>query len=131
MADTTTADSTWAWRLCTLNPDLQQIDAEDAGERWRNEVIQSYKSKAFYPTYVKFAREELKRNEENKPTVEGLEEYKRLLRAIYLEAVSVIDKDLELCAVNWKTNVSAKHAVLLSRNTSRILAMFSRTKTQS
>jgi len=96
MADTTTADSTWAWRLCTLNPNLQQIDAEDAGERLRNEVIQSYKSKAFYPTYVKFAREELKRNEENKPTVEGLEEYKRLLRAIYLEAVSVIDKDLEL-----------------------------------
>ena len=96
MADTVTADNTWAWRLCTLDPNLQQIDAEDAGERLRKEVVQSYKNKAFYPTYVKFAQEQLQRNEEcDKPTVEGLEQYKRFLRAFYLEAVSVIDKDLE------------------------------------
>ena len=97
MVDTATADNTWAWRLCTLDPNLQQIDAEDAEERLRKEVVQSYKNKAFYPTYVKFARAELKRDEEcDKPTVEGLEQYKRFLRAFYLEAVSVIDKDLEL-----------------------------------
>ena len=59
--------------------------------------MQSYKNKAFYKFYEKFAREELKRNEEcDKPTVEGLEQYKRFLRAFYLEAVSVIDKDLQL-----------------------------------
>jgi len=96
MVDTATADNTWAWRLCTLDPNLQQIDAEDAEERLRKEVVQSYKNKAFYKFYEKFAREELKRNEEcDKPTVEGLEQYKRFLRAFYLEAVSVIDKELE------------------------------------
>lgn len=97
MVDTATADNTWAWRLCTLDPNLQQIDAEDAEERLRKEVVQSYKNKAFYPTYVKFAQEQLQRNEEcDRPTVEGLEQYKRLLRVVYLEAVSLIDKELEV-----------------------------------
>ena len=82
---------------CLTRLVLQQVDAEDAGERLREKVVQPYKNKEFYPTYVKFAQRQLQRNEEcDKPTVEGLEQYKRRLRAVYLQAVSVIDENLEL-----------------------------------
>ena len=96
MTDSTTTDDTWAWRLCTLNPKLQKINADVAGERLRNEMVQSYKNKEFYPVYVNFAREELQRNEEfEKPTVEGLESFKQFLRSHYIQAVSHIDEHLK------------------------------------
>ena len=84
----------------SLNPSLQpdwmngtaEVEAvktaEDALER-------SYKNKPFFKdtSYEAFARQ---RDEYDKPTPDGLEEFKRLLRASYLRTVERIDEDIQV-----------------------------------
>ena len=57
-----------------------------------DELERSYKNKPFFKntSYEAFAR---KRGEYDKPTLDGLEEFKRLLRASYLRTVERIDED--------------------------------------
>ena len=60
-----------------------------------DDLERSYKNKPFFkdPSYEKFARQ---RDEYDKPTPDGLEEFKRLLRANYLRTVERIDKDIQV-----------------------------------
>jgi len=60
-----------------------------------DELERSYKNKPFFKntSYEAFAR---KRGEYDKPTPDGLEEFKRLLRASYLRTVERIDKDIQV-----------------------------------
>ena len=60
-----------------------------------DELERSYKNKPFFKntSYEAFAR---KRGEYDKPTPDGLEEFKRLLRASYLRTVERIDEDTQV-----------------------------------
>ena len=89
-----------AWRAYSLNPSLQpywmngtaEVEAVKTAE---DDLERSYKSKPFFkdPVYEKFARG---RDEYDKPTPDGLEEFKRLLRASYLCKVERIDEDIRV-----------------------------------
>ena len=88
------------WRTYSLDPSLQpdwmngtaEVEAVKTAE---DELERSYKNKPFFkdPSYEKFARQ---RDEYDKPTPDGLEEFKRLLRASYLRTVERIDKDIQV-----------------------------------
>ena len=89
-----------AWRTYSLNPSLQpdwmnctaEVEAVKTAE---DDLERSYKSKPFFkdPVYEEFARV---RDEYDKPTPDGLEEFKRLLRASYLCKVERIDEDIRV-----------------------------------
>ena len=89
-----------AWRTYSLNPSLQpdwmngtaEVEAVKTAE---DDLERSYKSKPFFkdPVYEKFARG---RDEYDKPTPDGLEEFKRLLRASYLCKVERIDENIRV-----------------------------------
>ena len=88
------------WRTYSLDPSLQpdwmngtaEVEAVKTAE---DELASSYKNKPFFkdPSYEKFARQ---RDEYDKPTPDGLEEFKRILRANYLRTVERIDKDIQV-----------------------------------
>ena len=75
------------WRTYSLDPSLQpdwmngtaEVEAVKTAE---DDLERSYKNKPFFkdPSYEKFARQ---RDEYDKPTPDGLEEFKRILRANY------------------------------------------------
>ena len=60
-----------------------------------DDLERSYKNKPFFkdPCYEKFARS---RDEYDKPTPDGLEEFKRILRSNYLRTVERIDKNIQV-----------------------------------
>ena len=60
-----------------------------------DDLERSYQNKPFFEdqSYVTFARQ---RGEYEKPTPEGLEEFKRLLRANYLRTVESIDENIQV-----------------------------------
>ena len=88
------------WRTYSLDPSLQpdwmngtaEVEAVKTAE---DELERSYKNKPFFKntSYEAFAR---KRGEYDKPTPDGLEEFKRLLRASYLRTVERIDEDTQV-----------------------------------
>ena len=89
-----------AWRTRSLNPSLQPDwmngTAESKAVKTAEEDLErSYKSKPFFKdqSYERFARA---RGEYEKPTPDGLEEFKRLLRANYLRTVECIDEEIRV-----------------------------------
>ena len=88
------------WRTYSLDPSLQpdwmngtaEVEAVKTAE---DDLERSYKNKPFFKdaSYEAFARQ---RDEYDKPTPDGLEEFKRLLRASYLRTVERIDKDIRV-----------------------------------
>ncbi|CEF99244.1 unnamed product [Ostreococcus tauri] len=89
-----------AWRTYSLNPSLQPdwmsgTAEEEAVKTAEDDLERSFKSKPFFKDrlYVKFARV---RDEYDKPTPDGLEAFKRLLRASYLRKVERIDEDIRV-----------------------------------
>ena len=60
-----------------------------------DDLERSYKNKPFFKdtSYEAFARQ---RDEYDKPTPDGLEEFKRILRSNYLYNVERIDKDIQV-----------------------------------
>ena len=88
------------WRTYSLDPSLQPdwMNGTAEGEAVKtaeDDLERSYKNKPFFkdPSYEKFAR---RRDEYDTPTPEGLEEFKRLLRASYLRTVERIDEDIQV-----------------------------------
>lgn len=94
------AHASSTWRTYSLDPSLQpdwmngtaEVEAVKTAEA---DLERSYKNKPFFkdPSYEAFAR---RRDEYDKPTPEGLEEFKRLLRASYLRTVERIDEDIQV-----------------------------------
>ena len=88
------------WRTYSLNPSLQpdwmngtaEVEAVKTAE---DDLERSYKNKPFFKdrSYEAFARQ---RDEYDKPTPDGLEEFKRILRANYLRNVEHIDKNIQV-----------------------------------
>jgi hypothetical protein len=83
--------------------------AEDDFER-------SYKNKPFFKdqSYVTFARQ---RGEYEKPTPEGLEEFKRLLRANYLRTVESIDENIQVLEAQLRDeNISETRRLVIPQH---------------
>ena len=88
------------WRTYSLDPSLQpdwmngtaEVEAVKTAE---DDLERSYKNKPFFKdaSYEAFARQ---RDEYDKPTPDGLEEFKRILRSNYLYNVERIDEDIQV-----------------------------------
>ena len=88
------------WRTYSLDPSLQpdwmngtaEVEAVKTAE---DDLERSYKNKPFFKdaSYEAFARQ---RDEYDKPTPDGLEEFKRILRSNYLRTVERIDKNIQV-----------------------------------
>ena len=88
------------WRTYSLDPSLQpdwmngtaEVEAVKTAE---DDLERSYKNKPFFKdtSYEAFARQ---RDEYDKPTPDGLEEFKRILRSNYLHTVERIDKNIQV-----------------------------------
>ena len=88
------------WRTYSLDPSLQpdwmngtaEVEAVKTAE---DDLERSYKNKPFFKdkSYEAFARQ---RDEYDKPTSDGLEEFRRILRSNYLRTVERIDKNIQV-----------------------------------
>jgi hypothetical protein len=81
-----------------------------------DDLERSYKNKPFFEdqSYVTFARQ---RGEYEKPTPEGLEEFKRLLRANYLRTVESIDENIQVLEAQLRDeNISETRRLVIPQH---------------
>ena len=102
MVDDDDARASSAWRTRTLNPSLQPdwmtgVAEALAARAAEDDLRRAYGAKAFFAdlSYQQFARNR-GNGEYERPTVEGLEEFKRLARANYLRQVELIDEEIRV-----------------------------------
>ena len=81
-----------------------------------DDLERSYKNKPFFKdqSYVRFAQ---RRGEYEKPTPEGLEEFKRLLRANYLRTVESIDENIQVLEAQLRDeNISETRRLVIPQH---------------
>ena len=81
-----------------------------------DDLERSYKNKPFFKdqSYVRFAE---RRGEYEKPTPEGLEEFKRLLRANYLRTVESIDENIQVLEAQLRDeNISETRRLVIPQH---------------
>jgi len=81
-----------------------------------DDLERSYKNKPFFKdqSYVRFAE---RRGEYEKPTPEGLEEFKRLLRANYLHTVESIDENIQVLEAQLRDeNISETRRLVIPQH---------------